>query len=197
MLSIFKEGEYFPPVEHEARIERYRINETLFKGEHYDIFKQLNYDYEQMGNNYTPTNLPGLICRKAADFLFGDAPSYSAGSTDYAEEQKVLERLVETNDLNKLCYESAVSNAYRGDAFLKVRWGQEFDGLLDAEGDPYRIFIESQIPHTFIRKHYLVTRRKYSHITSLFQNALTSLVNAISWMWSNIYLVKSLILRSN
>ncbi len=99
-----------------------------------------------MSEVYTTTNLPGLICRKAADFLFGDAPSYSAGSTDYAEEQKVLERLVDSNDLNRQCYESAVSNAYRGDAFFKVRWGQEFEGLVESGNDPFRIFIESQNP---------------------------------------------------
>ncbi|MFP5303302.1 hypothetical protein R2R70_19135, partial [Cobetia sp. SIMBA_158] len=50
------------------------------------------------------------------------------------------------NDLNILNYESALSNAYRGDAFYKVRYGQEFGGRLPKEIDAYRVIIESQNP---------------------------------------------------
>src|SRR5690606_31535510 len=43
-------------------------------------------------------------------------------------------------------YETAISNAFRGDAFYKIRWGQRWGGALSKDLDPFRIFIEAQNP---------------------------------------------------
>src|SRR5690606_35790752 len=95
---------------------------------------------------YTAINLPGLICKKSADFLFGETPTYSAGKEDQSNEQAAIERLVSENHLNITNYETAISNAFRGDAFYKIRWGQRWGGALSKDLDPFRIFIEAQNP---------------------------------------------------
>lgn len=95
---------------------------------------------------FTAINLPSIIAKKSADFLFGEAPTFTAGKEDNSPEQKAIDRLVASNDLHILNYESALSNAYRGDSFFKVRYGQEFGGLLDKSVDEYRVLIEAQNP---------------------------------------------------
>ena len=95
---------------------------------------------------YISANLPGIICKKSADFLFGESPVFSAGKDDNTPEQLALSRLVEDNDLHITNYESALGNAYRGDSFYKIRYGQNYGGMLDVKYDPFRVFIESQNP---------------------------------------------------
>jgi hypothetical protein len=143
-LSLFKIGEYFPPEEHQDRIERYRKNKQIFKGRHALIFNNEALTGQQQQAVFIASNLPGTIAKKSADFLFGETPVFSAGKDDQSEEQKAIERLVEENDLNITNYESSLSNAYRGDSFYKVRYGQRYGGKLSAQIDPYRVFIEAQ-----------------------------------------------------
>ncbi|MDT2266388.1 hypothetical protein P7H12_26115 [Paenibacillus larvae] len=47
------------------------------------------------------------------------------------------------NRLHIINYESALGNAYRGDAFYKVRYSQHYDGFLDESIDPYRVIIRA------------------------------------------------------
>ena len=93
---------------------------------------------------YVSANLPGIICKKSADFLFGEAPVFSAGKEDNSLEQVKIDQIVADNDLNITNYESAIGNAYRGDSFYKIRYGQMYGGLIDANIDPLRVFIEAQ-----------------------------------------------------
>lgn len=144
--DMFAPGEYYPAPEHEKRIERYRENKKLFLGDHYDVFQKYS---DRLSNKnqetlYISANLAGIICKKSADFLFGEDTLFSAGKEDDSPEQKMLDRLVEENDLNITNYESALGNAYRGDSFYKVRWGQTYGGTLPPEIDKPRVFIESQ-----------------------------------------------------
>jgi hypothetical protein len=145
-LNLFKPGEYYPPVGHEERIERYRKNKLIFEGKHSIAFDDL---IDQVTDNqtnliYISVNLPKLICNKSADFLFGETPTFSAGKNDDSSEQLAIERLVDDNHLNITNYESAVGNSYRGDSFYKIRWGQKYNGLLPKSADPFRIMIQPQ-----------------------------------------------------
>lgn len=154
-MNLFKMGAAFPSEAHRERIERYRENKKLFKGEHVDVFNRddrLSRSAREL--LYISVNLPGVIAKKSADFLFGEIPTYSAGKEDDAPEQKALERLVRDNQLNTKAYTSALGNAYRGDSFIKIRWGQRYAGALPASVDKFRIFIENQnaeyvFPETF------------------------------------------------
>ncbi len=145
---MFGINEYFPPPSHRDRIARYRENRKLFLGQHYDVFKRVQNRLSSRQNEliYVSVNLPAIICKKSADFLFGEPTVYSAGKDDNSNEQKALDRITAANDLNILNYESALGNSYRGDSFYKIRWGQEYDGLVDAKYDPYRAIIEAQNP---------------------------------------------------
>jgi len=148
MADIFAPGNYYPHDDHLERIERYRENKRLFMGKHYDVFERV---HNRLSKNqreivYTAINLPALICKKSADFLFGETPTYSAGKEDKSNEQAAIERLVSENHLNITNYETAISSAFRGDAFYKIRWGQRWGGALSSDLDPFRIFIEAQNP---------------------------------------------------
>lgn len=154
---MFDIGQTYPHPEHVERIKRYKENKKLFLGDasikltttEETAFDILDRYHETLtsGQRRTlriSTNLAGIICKKSADFLFGENPIYSAGLQDDSNEQKALERWVQENDLNITNYESALSNAYRGDSFYKIRYGQEHNGLLQRELDPFRVIIEPQ-----------------------------------------------------
>ncbi|MFS0841250.1 phage portal protein [Paenibacillus sp. 1P03SA] len=144
---MFDIGQYFPPPAHVKRIQRYKENRKLFRGEHYDVFERVRnkLSHTQGEYLYISLNMAGLVSKKSADFLFGETPFYSAGNADDSPEQKAIERMAAENDLGIVNYESALGNSYRGDSFYKIRWGQQYGGELDKSLDPFRVFIESQI----------------------------------------------------
>lgn len=155
-MGLFDVGNMYPHDDHIERILRYKENKKLFKGQHYEVFKSIEdrLDKDKKELIYVSVNMAGIIAKKSADFLFGEDPTYSAGKTDDAPEQSAIERIVDENDLNSLNYKSALGNAYRGDSFYKVRWGQEYDGLVPKDFDPFRAIIEPQnaeyvFPETF------------------------------------------------
>jgi hypothetical protein len=152
-LSLFEIGQYYPHPDHVDRINRYRINKKIFRGEHAEVFRNVlskspyvvnKLNDRQQNLLYISINLAGLICKKSADFLFGEPCSFSAGTDDNSDEQKALERLNNENEMNILNYESSLGNGYRGDSFYKIRWGQRWAGNLVEEFDPFRVFIEAQ-----------------------------------------------------
>lgn len=140
-MSYFNKGEYFPPVDHQDRIIKYREHKLLAEGNHWELFRK--YNVAKSGKGYISVNLAGIIAKKSADFLIGDGVSVSAGKEDNSKEQMAFDRLREDNDLDILFYESALGNAYRGDSFFKVRYGQEFAGLYPEEFDAKRVRIEA------------------------------------------------------
>ena len=155
---MYEIGMTYPHPDHKERIERYRQNRKLFLGDAsikltestretaFDILDKYHdtLTTSQRRTLRISTNLAGIICKKSADFLFGETPVFSAGLQDDSPEQKALERWVQENDLNIVNYESALSNAYRGDSFYKIRWGQEHNGVLPQSLDPFRVIIEPQ-----------------------------------------------------
>ena len=146
---MFSIGAYYPDPAHRARIRRYKKNRTLFLGLHHDVFRRVQDRLSHHRHRelvHISANLPGIICKKSADFLFGESPIFSAGKEDSTPEQLALNRLVEDNDLHITNYESALGNAYRGDSFYKIRYGQNYGGQINAEIDPFRVFIEAQNP---------------------------------------------------
>ena len=146
--DLFEIGEFYPPAYHAERIERYKNNKKLFKGEFLDVFKKMDPAMQNRfrDTHYLSVNLASIVAKKSADFLFGETPTVSAGREDNSPEQKALDRFINENDLNIINYESALSNAYRGDSFYKLRWGQNYGGQLQKELDPYRVIIENQNP---------------------------------------------------
>ncbi|MEI2356066.1 phage portal protein [Mesobacillus zeae] len=142
-MSLFEINEFYPHPAHKDRIQRYQLHKRLFKGDHFAILESHLNRY-QLNQYYIAVNMAGIICKKSADFLFGETPVFSAGNADNSPEQKAIERLVADNDLNITNYESALANSYRGDSFYKIRWGQRYGGLIPVQADSYRTIIESQ-----------------------------------------------------
>ncbi len=136
----FKKGAIFPF--QRKRIERYKENIALFEGEHFEVFEKWN----TSRSLYVYTNLAGLICKKSADFLFGESAIITAGTGDNTPEAKAIERLVSDNYMGQSNYEASLSAAIMGDAFYRIRYGQEYGGELPAELDTYRVFIENVCP---------------------------------------------------
>ncbi|MDT2262163.1 hypothetical protein P7H06_25445 [Paenibacillus larvae] len=133
--DIFAVGEYFLTEQkrHKKRIERYKENQKLFKGAHYDVFERVNVAADSVPEGYRIYYRKlswAHLQKKSADFLFGETPTFSAGNgKDHSPEQETIERLVQENRLHIINYESALGNAYRGDAFYKVRYSQHYDGF--------------------------------------------------------------------
>lgn len=146
-MEYFARGEFYPPVEHQERVQRYRENKLLFKGKHWELFRK--YNFSKSGKMYVSVNLAGVICKKSADFLIGDGVSVSAGKEDNSKEQQAFDRIKEDNDLDILFYESALANSYRGDSFFKVRYGQEYGGKFPDTFDAFRVRIEA-VPAEYV-----------------------------------------------
>lgn len=143
-MSLFETGSFYPHPLHKKRIARYRENKKLFLGEHYEVFKHLQKIVPD--SVYLSVNLAGLICKKSADFLFGEKALFSAGKTSNSPEQQALDRFIKENNLHMKLQQSATGNAFRGDSFFKIRWGQKWHGHVPEKVDPFRILIEMQNP---------------------------------------------------
>lgn len=141
-IQYFGTGQMYPPVEHRERIDKYRRNRRLFKGEHFEVFKTFNGSKQRADLLYISINLAGVICKKSADFLFGETVQVKAGNGDSSKEQIAFDKFTDDNGINILTYESALGNAYRGDSFVKVRYGQEYGGETPKELDPPKVIIE-------------------------------------------------------
>lgn len=141
---MFEVGSQYPPKEHEDRIKRYRLNRDIVTT-NADLIKRIKERVEKDGRRYIYANYPDLICKKAADLLFGETPVYGAGE-EGSPEQSAVDRIVRDNGLNVTNYEMSYGNAFRGDSFYKVKWAQNYRGLLPEELDPYRVMIEAQNP---------------------------------------------------
>lgn len=144
--NIFNVGELYPHEHHLKRVRQYRMNKKVFKGLHGEVFKAGELTATHKDLLYISVNLAGIICKKSSDFLFGEGLKVLAGNGESTKEQKAFDRFVDDNSLNILLYENAISNAYTGDSFIKVRYGQESGGELPPELDPHRVIIENVCP---------------------------------------------------
>lgn len=155
-MTIFKVGEQFPPIESIERLSRYERMQKLFKGnplEVYDRATEILKDSphaEQLRKLYIAVNLADILATKPADLLVGDPPNYESGKDDQSVEQIALNKYVEENDLNQMIHESATANGYRGDAWIKARFGyvQDFSELTHIGADiPDNVLMEPIIDH--------------------------------------------------
>jgi Phage portal protein, SPP1 Gp6-like. len=141
-MPIFEYGDIFPSTAHQERIGRYKRNRQLFKGEHFEVLTRLNAgDYKDL--LYISMNIVGLICKKSADFLFSESARILAPDS---AGQTILDDITNTNHMDILSYESALANAYKGDIFFKLMYGQEFEGVVPSAYDPFKVRIALQNP---------------------------------------------------
>lgn len=154
----FAKGTAFPFLSHKKRINRYKENAKMFRGEFKDIFDK--YNFNPNSSLYISLNLAGIICKKSADLLLGEAVQVSAGKDDNSEEQKALDSYTADNFMNITNYESALNSAIKGDSFYKVRYGQEWLGELPQEVDPSKVIIENLQSETVYPETFAHNKRK-------------------------------------
>ena len=92
--KLFAVGELYPPQAHNKRIKQYRMNKKVFKGLHNEVFKETNLLPSHKDLLYVSVNLAGIICKKSADFLFGEELKVLAGKGEYSKEQEAFNRLM-------------------------------------------------------------------------------------------------------
>jgi len=112
--------EKFPTDADLARLGRYHKNQQLLNSKHYDAFaitgeKDFSEGYNRL--RYIVANFDGLVAKTSADLLFGEEIKIEGPN----KIQKWIDALVFKNKLNPQLWESANSNAAKGDAILRVR----------------------------------------------------------------------------
>lgn len=132
-FSAFQPGEQFPPPADRERISRYKRMKKIFQGKHAEVYERASELLKdtphapQLRHLYVAINLADILVTKPADLLVGEPPVFESGEPDDSDQQKAVNRYVEENDLVQLIHESTVGNGYRGDAWLKVRYGYRED----------------------------------------------------------------------
>lgn len=115
----------FPYEDAKPRLQRYRKNDLLFEGEHWQAFNQkigsLQYNKEYSKLKYITSNFTGLVSKVAADLLFSEPVKYKVRDK---KVQAFIEGLVTQNKLDAQNYESALANSRHGDAIYKLRVGK-------------------------------------------------------------------------
>lgn len=127
-MALFnKEVPHYPSQQDIHRIGGYNAYQNLYNGDHHKVMNNVQ---EGELETYIAVNLPRLIANVSADLLFGEAPRYVV---EDPEVQEAIDRIARTNKLTTLCHESALSNAYKGDALFKVRYGKRTKYSTDRE----------------------------------------------------------------
>lgn len=133
MSELIYEGAQFPPDGHVERIAKYERMRKLFDAKPQDIYRRATEILKdrpqsaQLESLYIAVNLADIIATKPADMLIGDMPTIESGKDDASEEQVALNGYVDENKLQQIVHESAIGAGYRGDAWLKVRYGYRED----------------------------------------------------------------------
>ncbi|AYA77345.1 portal protein [Bacillus sp. Y1] len=155
-FNAFQPGEEFPPPADRERISKYKRLKKTFKGRQYEVYERASALLKdsphapQLAKLYIAVNLADILVTKPADLLVGEPPSFESGKPDNSDEQKAVNRYVEENDLVKLIHESAIGNGYRGDAWIKTRFGyrQDFSEVVARGGSiPENVVMEPIIEH--------------------------------------------------
>jgi hypothetical protein len=113
----------FPSEDSIVRLRQYSTYERLLEGNHYSAYMgevgdKFSDKYKYL--RYLTCNFPGLLSKVMADVLFGEKVTIESGDKN-EKEQEFIDALMYENKLDTQLYESALMNATRGDAVLRVR----------------------------------------------------------------------------
>ena len=137
---LFKPGAQYPPPSDIERLAKYHRGRKIFDGKQAEVYERateiLKEDewYDQLRTLYISVNIIDILVTKPADLMFGEAPQYESGFPDDSPQQKAVNRIVESNELNLLGHETVIGAGYRGDAFLKTYFAKRQDMSAVPEG---------------------------------------------------------------
>ena len=148
------------------RVKRYDRNMELVKGRHWELFEnpwkvkgtgstmEVSRDWERRRKRseliYIILNMAGLIAKVSADFLFLEPLDVSLKSLDenvdqesdqIKEGQKKLKDIWKRNNMDTALYESALTNAVKGDSVWKIN-------RVDSKAEIVEMDPENWIPET-------------------------------------------------
>lgn len=153
---LIKVGAQFPPANAIERISKYRRLKGLFDGKQGEIYERATAllkdtpHASKLEALYIACNIADPIITKPADLLVGEPPIFDSGLADDTPQQVAINSYVEENDIVKLIHESALSNGYRGDAWIKERYDyrQDFSALAEIGAErPEDAVMEPIIEH--------------------------------------------------
>lgn len=156
LTKLFKEGAHYPPKKDIERLAKYERMRKLFEAKPQDIYQRATDilrdrpQSTQLESLYIAVNLADIIATKPADMLIGDMPTFETGKDDDSTEQRRLNSFVDDNKIQQLVHESAIGAGYRGDAWVKVRYGfrEDYSELLASGGEiPEGVKLEPIVEH--------------------------------------------------
>jgi len=131
----FQEGGIYPSENEEVlrRIAKYKRGKMYFQGKQEELFERASEVLKGTKHEpylktlYIACNLQDILLTKPADLMFGEPPIYDLSQPDDSPTKQTLNEIVKRNRLNKLGHELVVAGGYRGDSWLKVRYGYRED----------------------------------------------------------------------
>jgi len=128
-------NQYLSPYD-EYRLQLYKFNRALYKGDHYNAFRFAQYLYrsgmidddvrlsEIFGDNgidvlFIACNLFELVTDTYAD-LMAEALSYIAPEEDSPEARDAIKRISKNSDIKQLIHRSVTTGSYKGDIIFTV-----------------------------------------------------------------------------
>jgi hypothetical protein len=135
VAELFKVGGVYPSSDTAVleRIAKYERGKKFFEGRQAELYQRAaevlknSPHAKYMNTLYIAVNLQDILLTKPADLMFGEPPVYDVGQPDESETKKALNKIVERNRLNKMGHELVIGGGYRGDSWIKVRYGTRED----------------------------------------------------------------------
>lgn len=141
MAKLFDVGKQFPPEHEIERLAKYKRMRKIYRGKLYEVYERATRilkgtpQEDQLNKLHIAVNIVDPIVKKPADLLVGEKPVIDTGLPSESTPSQRVASIVEENDLQQLIHESVVGGGYRGDSFIKVRYGYRQDySELDAMG---------------------------------------------------------------
>lgn len=137
LTKLYFEGAIYPHPDHIERLAKYRRGKIFFDGKQAEILTRASEllketpHADKLEKLHIAVNIIDALVTKPADLMFGEPPTYYVDAGEDSPEQRAVNRLVESNQLNKIGHELVTADGYRGDAFIKVYYDyrQDFSEL--------------------------------------------------------------------
>lgn len=133
MAKLFDVGKQFPPEQDIERLAKYKRLRKIYRGRLFEVYERATRilkgtpQEDQLNKLHIAINIVDPIVKKPADMLVGENPVIDTGQPSESITSQRVASIVEENDLQQLIHESVIGGGYRGDSWIKVRYGYRQD----------------------------------------------------------------------
>jgi len=96
------------------RFLHYKINKSLYVGNHFDVYKMSDYEYYINSNDYLVYNFFAILTDSFSDLIFAEDPKLLGDNQDQVDD------IVESVDLLDIARQAVNVASYNGDAIIKI-----------------------------------------------------------------------------